>query len=171
MEKMIKKMVKVSTHMITMPVKKLVYGKMEKNTVKLTTTWPDGGKYVGEWKDDKRNGQATLIYPDGEIHVSQWEDDKKIGKGSTTFPDGTVYPGSNNDLNFEYSESLSNKNLKNEQIHKICSEYENKNTNNMRLRYDFEWREDKINDLKRNISNHCTNAKVRTEFKKKVNTI
>jgi hypothetical protein len=132
----------------------------------VNATWPDGGKYVGEWKDDKRNGQATLTHPDGEIHVSQWEDDKKIGKGSTTFPDGTVYAGSNNDLNFEYSESLSNKNLKTEQIHKICSEYENKNTNNMRFRYDFEWRVDKVKDLKRNISNHCTNAKVRTEFKK-----
>ena len=132
----------------------------------VNTTWPDGGKYVGEFKDGKRHGQATLTHPDGEIYVSQWEDDKKIGKGSTTFPDGTVYAGSNNDLNFEYSESLSNKNLKTEQIHKICSEYENKNTNNMRFRYDFEWRADKVKDLKRNISNHCTNAKVRTEFKK-----
>ena len=24
-----------------------------------TKTWPSGAKYVGEWRDDKRNGQAS----------------------------------------------------------------------------------------------------------------
>ena len=30
-----------------------------------TTTYSDGGKYVGEHKDGKRNGQGTQTLPDG----------------------------------------------------------------------------------------------------------
>ena len=32
---------------------------------KGTYTWPDGDKYVGEWKDDKQHGQGTQTSPDG----------------------------------------------------------------------------------------------------------
>ena len=37
-------------------------------------TFPDGAKYVGEWKDGKQNGQGTLILPDGDKHVGLWKD-------------------------------------------------------------------------------------------------
>ena len=31
---------------------------------KGTYTWPDGTKYVGEWKNDKFNGQGIFTYAD-----------------------------------------------------------------------------------------------------------
>jgi len=30
-----------------------------------TYTWPNGHKYVGEYKDGKKHGQGTLTFPDG----------------------------------------------------------------------------------------------------------
>ena len=31
-----------------------------------TSTWPDGQKYVGEFRDNNMNGQGTLTWPDGQ---------------------------------------------------------------------------------------------------------
>ena len=36
-----------------------------------TFTWTDGSKYVGEFRDDKPNGQGTYIFADGSIHVGE----------------------------------------------------------------------------------------------------
>ena len=58
-----------------------------------TYTWPNGEKYVGEWRDDKYNGQGTLTLPNGEKYVGEWRDDKKNGQGTFTFPDGEKYVG------------------------------------------------------------------------------
>ena len=58
-----------------------------------TYTSPDGRKYVGEWKDGKRNGQGTFTLPDGEKYVGKWKDGKRNGQGTFTFPDGTKYVG------------------------------------------------------------------------------
>jgi len=33
------------------------------------------GKYVGELKNSKPNGQGTLTHPTGEKYVGQWKDD------------------------------------------------------------------------------------------------
>ncbi|MDC1254462.1 hypothetical protein N8Z03_00510 [Pelagibacteraceae bacterium] len=49
-----------------------------------TLTWPDGQKYVGEWKDGKQHGQGTLTWPDGEKFVGEWKDDKRNGQGTLT---------------------------------------------------------------------------------------
>ena len=39
-------------------------------------TYPDGHKYVGEWKDGNKNGQGTFTYPDGGKYVGRWKEDK-----------------------------------------------------------------------------------------------
>ena len=34
-----------------------------------TYTFADGDKYVGEWRDDERNGQGTNTFADGEKYI------------------------------------------------------------------------------------------------------
>ena len=52
-----------------------------------------GDKYVGEWRDDKRNGQGTSTFPDGRRYVGEWRDDKRNGQGTFTDPNGQKYVG------------------------------------------------------------------------------
>ena len=40
-------------------------------------TYPNGDKYVGEWKNSKMNGQGTFTYSNGWKFVGEWKDDKK----------------------------------------------------------------------------------------------
>ena len=52
------------------------------------------GKYHGELKDDKRNGQGTLTYDDGKvIYKGQWKNNKRHGQGTMTYADGSTYVG------------------------------------------------------------------------------
>jgi len=56
-------------------------------------TWPDGSKYVGEFKDDNFNGQGTFTWPDGSKYVGEFKDDKLNGQATRTYPDGSKYVG------------------------------------------------------------------------------
>ena len=58
-----------------------------------TLTFPSGEKYVGEFKDDKRNGQGTHTFPSGQKYVGEFKDDKQNGLGTYTFPSGQKYVG------------------------------------------------------------------------------
>jgi S1-C subfamily serine protease len=58
-----------------------------------TYSWPDGQKYVGQFKDGERNGQGTFTFADGRIYVGQWKDEKRNGQGTQTWPDGQKYVG------------------------------------------------------------------------------
>ncbi len=86
-----------------------------------TKTYADGNKYVGEWKDNKRNGrgtylflannefkgdkydgefkdndfygQATYTHADGTKYVGEYQDDKRNGQGTLTHANGTKYVG------------------------------------------------------------------------------
>ena len=44
---------------------------------------PDGDKYVGEYKDDKRHGQGTYTYANGDKYVGEYKDDKMTVRGHT----------------------------------------------------------------------------------------
>ena len=44
-----------------------------------TYTWPYGAKYVGEFKDDKFNGQGTYTSADRTIREGIWKDDEFLG--------------------------------------------------------------------------------------------
>jgi hypothetical protein len=52
-----------------------------------------GHKYVGEYRDGKRNGQGTYTFPDGRKYVGEYRDGKRNGQGTYTFPDGRKYVG------------------------------------------------------------------------------
>jgi hypothetical protein len=64
-----------------------------------TLTSPDSGKYVGEWKNNKRHGQGTFTFPDGNKYVGEYRDNKMHGQGTFTLPDGNKYVGEFKDNN------------------------------------------------------------------------
>ena len=41
-------------------------------------TWPDGRKYIGEWKGGKQHGVGTYISKDGIEKQGEWQHGKKI---------------------------------------------------------------------------------------------
>ena len=53
----------------------------------------NGDKYVGQWRDDKKNGNGKsqnivntigkLNFSNGDKYDGEWKDDKKIGKGKS----------------------------------------------------------------------------------------
>ena len=53
-----------------------------------TYVWDDGTKYVGEWKNGFREGQATVTYPGGVKYVGEYKNDAREGQGTMTFPSG-----------------------------------------------------------------------------------
>ena len=51
------------------------------------------GKYVGEWKNDKRDGQGTYSAPNGDTYSGGWYRDEEHGEGTFTFKTGSSYKG------------------------------------------------------------------------------
>ena len=45
-----------------------------------TKVWPDGKKYMGEWKNGKRNGTGTMVYTDGRVEKGRWINGKYQGE-------------------------------------------------------------------------------------------
>ena len=46
------------------------------------------GVYVGEWLDDKKNGQGTLTRKNGNKYVGDFLDGNMHGQGTFTYPNG-----------------------------------------------------------------------------------
>ncbi len=53
-----------------------------KNIKKKTVTkkYPDGAKYIGEFKDDKYHGQGTYTFADGDYCTGKFNNGKCLGK-------------------------------------------------------------------------------------------
>ena len=67
---------------------------------KGTMLFSDGGpKYVGQFKNGKRDGKGTMMFPDPKTSVGQkqyegqWKEDQPNGKGTLTFYDGRKFVG------------------------------------------------------------------------------
>jgi TPR repeat protein len=56
-------------------------------------TYANGNKHVGEYKDSKANGQGTYTYANGNKYVGKFKDDKKNGQGTFTYANGGKYVG------------------------------------------------------------------------------
>lgn len=54
-------------------------------------TFPNGYKYVGVFKDHKYNGYGTLTFPNGEKYVGEFKDDEPHGDGIYYNADGSIY--------------------------------------------------------------------------------
>jgi len=42
-------------------------------------TWPDGRKYVGQFRDGKMNGVGKMTYPNGKVEDGSWQEDRFLG--------------------------------------------------------------------------------------------
>jgi len=51
-----------------------------------TKIYPDGSKYVGEWKDSMRHGKGTHTFLVGIKYEGDWKHDKRDGQGTLTIP-------------------------------------------------------------------------------------
>ena len=72
-----------------------------------TFTYPDGNKYVGEWKNDKKHGQGTYAEADGSKYVGEWKDGIRYGQGTQTYADGRVAEGIFENNNFLYTQKIT----------------------------------------------------------------
>jgi hypothetical protein len=68
-----------------------------------TFTYNNGGKYVGEWKDNHRSGQGVMTYPYGQEYIGEWKNDKKHGQGALIYSGGRLEEGVWKDDTFLYS--------------------------------------------------------------------
>lgn len=55
--------------------------------------WPDGGKYEGEWHNNKANGKGKFWHADGDVYEGNWKDEKANGYGLYEHADGAKYLG------------------------------------------------------------------------------
>jgi len=58
-----------------------------------TYTWSDGDMYEGEFKDGKRHGQGTYTWSGGNKYEGEYKDGEIDGKGTQTFSDGRKWTG------------------------------------------------------------------------------
>ena len=51
-------------------------------------TFSDGEKYDGEWKNDKRNGIGKNVWANGSMYIGEWKSNKQNGFGTFSFANG-----------------------------------------------------------------------------------
>ena len=64
------------------------------NNCSGTQTYPNGNKYIGEFKNNKFNGQGTAILDNGDKYVGEFKDDEFNGQGTFIYANGHKYIGS-----------------------------------------------------------------------------
>jgi len=72
------------------------HGYVTKAQIKMgwgTQVWPDGGKYEGEWQNNRANGKGQFWHADGDVYEGNWKDDKANGYGLYQHADGARYLG------------------------------------------------------------------------------
>jgi len=55
-----------------------------------TYIWFDGAKYIGEYRNDARNGQGSYTYPEGRKYVGEFRDNQLHGQGIEYRANGSV---------------------------------------------------------------------------------
>jgi len=58
-----------------------------------TVTFPNGDKYVGEFRNNKKNGQGTYTHANGNKYVGEYRDGKRNGQGTFTFGPSSKWTG------------------------------------------------------------------------------
>ena len=52
-----------------------------------------GSRYIGEFKENMRNGTGKYFLPDGSVYDGTWREGMMSGRGIFTWPDKSVYDG------------------------------------------------------------------------------
>ena len=52
-----------------------------------------GCKYVGQWRNGRREGEGTFTWTDGSKYVGMWSSNLKDGPGVLTLANGDTYDG------------------------------------------------------------------------------
>jgi S1-C subfamily serine protease len=65
----------------------------------------NGDKYIGEFKDGRRNGQGTYYYDEGVYYAGEFKNGKFNGQGTTYYTDGKMKQGIWKDGNFQYAKT------------------------------------------------------------------
>ena len=55
--------------------------------------YSDGRKYVGEWKNNHRNGRGIFTWADRSTYVGEWKDGNITGQGAFTDINGKCISG------------------------------------------------------------------------------
>ena len=55
-----------------------------------TMTYADGGKYLGEWRENNHTGQGTMTYADGREYVGAFKDGQRNGQGIEYNASGSI---------------------------------------------------------------------------------
>jgi hypothetical protein len=88
--------------LMTSDRKKIVYeGEWERGKIAGTGTYYYGSsdpihlgsRYIGEFRENLRNGMGRYFLPDGSVYDGQWRDGSMNGLGIFTWPDGSTYDG------------------------------------------------------------------------------
>ena len=60
---------------------------------KFKIYYDDGGVYVGDIKNNKKNGEGKQMDWNGNIYVGKWKNDLEHGEGYTETKDGEITRG------------------------------------------------------------------------------
>ena len=72
-----------------------------------TSTFANGNKYVGEFRDGDFNGQGTFTFTNGNKYVGDFRNDNFNGQGTKTYADGTIEEGIWKDDKFQYAQKVT----------------------------------------------------------------
>ena len=72
-----------------------------------TLTYPNGNKYVGEFRNNYRHGHFTVTYPNGDKYVGEYRHDQKNGQGTFIYADGRIKEGIWRGNEFQYTQKVT----------------------------------------------------------------
>ncbi len=73
--------------------RKVIFLRKENGDVQGEFYYPDGSKYVGEWKNGEHHGKGILSFYNGNNFEGEWRDGEFIGHVTYVFPDGEYIGG------------------------------------------------------------------------------
>ena len=59
-------------------------------------TFPDGGNYYGQWKNNSMDGEGTYKFPNGDMYSGSWLNGLKHGRGKYLFKNNSLLTATGN---------------------------------------------------------------------------